>query len=313
MSDLNSVTPGPAPEPGNQDGDTSPNPVKIITWNLLTGGITGADESRRLRQIELLAQWAPTLLWITEATGWHRGAGRRFAELSGATGMGHLEPVTSRVGDGVNHSVLYYDTTRVQVDDRSGLLADGVFHHGCQRAWLTIDGVPLTFFGTHLSYAGGEARLAETRHLADYGADFGDWPTRRVLVGDMNSADHSDKEPPSWDAIPANLIHRYCKVDEDGNILGYDRDARDLLLRAGWRDPQAEVAELRAPTTGYWYENENVPMRIDQGFVAGDRIKVVDYRTLTGVELDTLADHRPTLLTVQLLPPPADTTVALAA
>ncbi|MGW1976569.1 endonuclease/exonuclease/phosphatase family protein [Streptomyces sp. NPDC001889] len=296
---------------GGSDDEDGPEAV-IIGWNLLTGGIDGADETRRLRQLERIAAWSPDLLWITEATGWHRGAGRRFTELAAATGMVHLTPVTSRVGDGYNHSVLYVRPGRVQVDDRSGLLADGAFHHGCLRTVLTIDGVPLTFFGTHLSHTGGAARLAEARHLADYGAAFGDWPENRLLVGDLNSPDGPDEEPGSWSDIPQNLLHRYCKIDEDGNILGYDRDARDLLLSAGWRDPQEEVAELREPTTGYWYANEQVPMRIDQSLVTGDRIEVVDYRTLTDDELDTLSDHRPSKLVIRFTPPRADA-VALTA
>ncbi|MER6913860.1 hypothetical protein ABT354_19495 [Streptomyces sp. NPDC000594] len=280
--------------------------LTVHAWNLLNGGIDGASERRRLAQVERMASWGSHFLWVTEATGWHQHGGFRFQELADRTGMAFLPPITSWAGDGFNHSVLYYRPGLLRVD-RSRPGPAGTFHHGWARAQFDVAGTPLLFLGTHLAHASGAARLAEAHHLADYGQRFGDWPEDAVLVGDMNCADHTDRKPAKWSDIPLNLQHRYRTIGPDG-LFGddYDRSPRNLLLASGWRDPQADVAAVREPTTGYWYANEQVPMRLDQSLVTGPRIEVVDYRTHVDPELDQLSDHRPTELVILLHPSPDD-------
>ncbi|MGW6454702.1 endonuclease/exonuclease/phosphatase family protein [Streptomyces sp. NPDC055078] len=279
---------------------SSATEITIHSWNLLSGGIDGADETRRLAQLAQMASWGSGLLWITEATGWHLDHGRRFRELAEATGMEYLPPVASHVGDGHNQSALYYRPSRL--DANAGPPgAVGAFHHGLMRAVCTTPcGDRFLVLGTHLAYSSGVRRLEEAHHLADYGAEFGPWPDDAVLVGDMNFPDRRDTEPESWDSIPQNLHHRYREINADASFGGYDRRARDLLLASGWRDAQDEVAELRAPTTGHWYDNERVDMRLDQAYVTGDRIEVIDYRTHVSEELDRLSDHRPVELQLRL-------------
>ncbi|MEO3976848.1 endonuclease/exonuclease/phosphatase family protein [Streptomyces sp. CAU 1734] len=271
-------------------------------YNLLVGGVDGDNEERRLAQLDWMSSWSPDCLWVTEATGWHRDDGARFEELAERTGLAFLPPIATHVGDGYNQSVLYYRADLMHVV-RSGPGAVGSFHHGWMRAQFDVDGTPFLFLGTHLAYASGAARLAEAHHLADYGSRFGSWPEDGVLLGDMNCADDTDLKPDEWGAIPLNLQHRYRPVLADGTFGDdYDRSPRRLLLNSGWRDPQGDVPAVREPTTGYWYDNEQVPMRLDQAFVTGDRVEVVDYRTHVDPELDRLSDHRPIELVIRLHP-----------
>ncbi|MFD7552235.1 helix-turn-helix domain-containing protein [Streptomyces sp. NPDC059816] len=149
----------------------------------------------------------------------------------------------------------------------------------------------------------------------------------------LEAVDARDREPADWDETPRNLHHRYRETCAGGPLGtafrrarrrparrtrrdgcwgrgparrlvcpgrhygGYDRRARDLLTGAGWRDAQDEVPALRAPTTGHWYANERVDMRLDQGYVTGD-FTVTDYRTCVSPELNRLSDHRPVDLVV---------------
>ncbi|GAA2254231.1 hypothetical protein GCM10010232_49040 [Streptomyces amakusaensis] len=276
------------------------SPITLYAWNLLLGGIDEDGEQRRLAQIDRITSWEPDLLWVTEATGWHLHGERRFRELAEATGMEYLRPVPSYIGDGHNQSALFHRPTRVHaVAGPPG--AVGAFHHGLMRAvCTTADGRRFLVLGTHLAHSSGERRLEEAHHLSDYGSAFGPWPSDALLVGDMNVPAPGDTEPEDWDAIPRNLHHRYREILPGGRFGGYDRRAVDLLIASGWRDAQDEVpGPVRAPTTGHWYDNEKVPMRLDQAYATG-RIRVLDYRTLVDDELDRLSDHRPITVTFTL-------------
>lgn len=278
---------------------TKPTPrIKLIAYNAFLGGDDGGDESRREAQVQYLATQDADLLWITEASGWHRDHGRRIRDLAIATGTMHLPPVTSHIGDGHNQSVLFFRPSRLrEVTYRE--LARGAFHHGATRAEFEINGTRLLILGTHLAYADGDSRLREAHHFADYARPFGTYPSNAILVGDLNMPDDTDEDPIDWDQVPQNLWHRYREFD-DGTFGKLDRRARDMLLASGWRDPQHDVDQERAATTGYWWKNELVPMRIDQALVTGDQLEVVDYRTHDTPELRKLSDHLPLELTIRL-------------
>ncbi|MER5549747.1 endonuclease/exonuclease/phosphatase family protein [Streptomyces sp. NPDC002589] len=284
----------------------SPIDLTMVTWNLLLGGIDKESEERRLQQLEFLASIQDLdVFWAMEATGWHEDNDRRFRELADTTGLTALPYVTSHVGDGRNHSCLYFRADKLRLIPPATELARGAFHHGVTRAVFDVDGIRLLLLGAHLAYADGETRLREAHHLADYGQQFGEWPEDAVLLMDANGPDDNDPEPEnpeSWAQIPRNLWHRYREILPDGSFGSWDRRARRLLLNSGWRDPQASLPIQREPTVGYWYDNEPVPLRLDQALVTGQRIEVVDYRTLNPEvpDLTRLSDHLPTQLGVRL-------------
>nr|WP_024126516.1 hypothetical protein [Streptomyces sp. FR1]AHE39135.1 Endonuclease/exonuclease/phosphatase [Streptomyces sp. FR1] len=290
--------------------------LDMVGWNLLNGGIDGAQEHRRERQIDFLASLPDLdLLWIMEATDWDEGD--RFGDLADATGLTALPYVTSSNGDGRNHSCMYYRADKLRLVSPSSVLARGAFHHGVTRAEFEVNGVRMLALGAHLTYSSPAARLLEVPHLADYGKKFGDWPEDCVLIQDGNGPDLHDPEPADWSAVPQNLWHRYRRRLGDGSYGGWDTDALQMLLNAGWRDPQDDVPMRRPPTVGYWYENEQVPLHLDQVLVTGRRIEVVDYRTLgaprsfapdipapdapgTELGLTDLSDHLPAHLRIRL-------------
>lgn len=210
--------------------------------------------------------------------------------------------MTSRVGDGRNHSIKFYNAAKLTPSRPHSELARGAFHHGVSRDVFDVDGIPLLTLGTHLSYVSGAARLAEAHYLADYGGQFPSWPEDKILLMDANAPDDNDPELTDWSQVPEYLWHRYRKVLPDGSFGGWDRDARRLLLKSGWCDPQNDVSEEREATVGYWYDNEKVPLRLDQIMVTGTRIEVVDYRTLKpdAPDLTTLSDHLPVRLDIRL-------------
>lgn len=281
--------------------------LTALQWNVKDGGIDGDSEHRRMQQVAFLkAHPQLDLLWIMEATNWPEN--RRINDVEGATGLTALPPVTSRIGDQVNHSIMFYNASKLTPRGKPGELARGAFHHGTARAAFDVDGIPLLALGTHLSYANPAAQLAESHYLADYGGPFPGWPEDKVLLMDANAPDDNDPELDDWSRVPRYLWHRYRKRLPDGSWGGWDRDARRLLLDSGWLDPQNYVREQREPTVGYWYDNEKVPLRLDQILVTGRRIEVVDYRTLKpeSPDLTKLSDHLPVRLDIRLRRSPVD-------
>lgn len=163
--------------------------VKLIAWNLFLGGIDhrlplGDIEDRRLGQLKFLASTDADVYWLTEAKGWHDENGRRFREAAIATGTVHLPAMTTRVGDGQNHSVMLYRPSTLREVTYSQL-ATGSLHHGAARAVFEADHARLLVLGTHLAYDSAAARTAEAHHFADYAGPFGEWPEDAVLLGSV--------------------------------------------------------------------------------------------------------------------------------
>ncbi|MGW1785101.1 hypothetical protein ACWCQQ_39310 [Streptomyces sp. NPDC002143] len=211
---------------------TDTTELELLGWNVLNGGIDrddrGFHDYRFEQQIDYLAS-LPDLdfLWIMEGTDWHLGDGRRFKDLADATGLTALPYVTSRVGEGRNHSVLYYKAEKARLV-RSSELARGAFHHGVTRAEFEVDGKRLLLLGAHLAYSNGAARLGEAHHLADYGQQFNDWPEDGVLLMDANGPDGYDPEAKK---LVSGAAQPLAPLPEDA--------ARRVLRRMGPRCPES--------------------------------------------------------------------------
>ncbi|MEU3973411.1 endonuclease/exonuclease/phosphatase family protein [Streptomyces bacillaris] len=276
-----------------------------MTWNLYCGGLDGADESRLRVQTEILADLAPDILCLPECTWWDEADERRLWQTAHRLGLAPVNMVRSYVGDGRNHTTLFYRPSRLQLIGRRTLGA-GVFHHALIRARLRPveaggEGAPdFLAFGTHFSHLDGDARLREARWLTDYGGEFPGVPPRAILLGDLNTP---DREPEDWSLIPKNLHSRYRLVLPNGEFGGSDRRALQVLLNSGWSDPQELTGEERAATVGYFYPNEPVPWSLDYGLVSG--LKVTAYRTYVTSAAESASDHLPVVLDAEVGPPTA--------
>jgi endonuclease/exonuclease/phosphatase family metal-dependent hydrolase len=263
------------------------------------------DESRRHTQNELMAKLRPDIVVLLEATNFHLDDERRITDLEAATGLEVVRPITtSAFGDGANHSLEAIRPAALKVVRHIPHMAKGAFHHGVFRTVLeTTGGQQFLMMGGHLSYISGAARLAESHHLADYGGAFPPWPADHILGLDANGPDGIDSGWLWQRHVPAYLIPRYGRVDRHGTVgrlARLDRGAGRLLARAGWRDPQHYIPVKRVPTTGYWYANEDLPLRLDQARVTGPRIEIVNYLTYSYPEVEKLSDHLPVILDVRV-------------
>lgn len=272
--------------------------VRFGTWNILDGGIDGNVEFRREKQIEILTALRFDVLAVQELKGWEQGNWWRLYELADACGMKPLPPVTSHVGDGRNHMALLYRPETVRVRDFTPDHGKGAFHHGLGRARMRINNTELCVLMTHLAWVDGDKRLAEARWLTDYAGSFPGTPGKAVLLGDLNVISNDDPEP-DWDEVPTNLHARYRLVQSDGSFGAFDRRAMQVLLNAGWVDPQSEVDSPREPTVGHWYPNEPVRQHFDHVLTAGG-ISTRSYWTHDTSQTRVVSDHLPTGLDAEV-------------
>ncbi|MEW1551598.1 endonuclease/exonuclease/phosphatase family protein [Streptomyces tsukubensis] len=273
--------------------------ARAVTWNLFNGGLApDGSENSRERQTEILTRLGPDILALQECTGWDDEDRRRLLDLANALGMVPVAMERSHVGDGRNFTALLHrpDTFRLLGYRRVG---EQVFHHALIRARLrpvraTDDTSDIFVLATHLAHTDGDTRLREARWLTDYGDDFPGSPSRALLLGDLNCSGIFDEDPGHWGRIPRNLHARYRLVTGDGSFGGMDRRAIQVLLNSGWADPQTTTKEHRDATVGYWWDNEQVPLRLDHVLVRG--LAPTSYRTHDTPEARSASDHLPVVL-----------------
>ncbi|WP_116211651.1 endonuclease/exonuclease/phosphatase family protein [Streptomyces olivoreticuli] len=241
------------------DDDTA----RLVTFNVLTGGIDAdGSEQRRIGQIEFLRTLDADVIALQELRGWEAGGWWRLWEVANALRMVPLPPVLSQRGRG-NHLALLYRRGTVGVRDYEPDAVRGAFYHGLGRARLYIMDQPaLTVLITHLSFLGGDERLAEARWLTGYADTYEGTAQRVALLGDLNTIGLNDPEP-DWSRIPANLRSRHCHLTPHGTFGATDRRAIQLLSEAGWRDPFDLLSLEPHRTAGYWSPDELLDHRSD--------------------------------------------------
>ena len=275
-------------------------PSRAVTWNLYNGGLdnNGQDDRRFQTQGEILADLAPDVLCLPEATWWHEDGDKRLDQMAERLGMRPVAMVRSRLGTppNPNNTALLYRPTVLELVDWRHLGAD-IFHHALIYAHLRPRGTSddsRDFFvlATHLSWRHGDARLDEVRGwMTDYAGDFAGIPSRGMLIGDLNVP---DRRPPSWTFVPPHLHARYRQVLPDGAFGDVDQRALRVLIESGWQDPQTLTGQRRAPTVGYYYPNEPVYWCLDHALLKG--MPASEYFTHDTPEARAASDHLPVVL-----------------
>ncbi|MHA7956343.1 endonuclease/exonuclease/phosphatase family protein [Streptomyces sp. L500] len=282
----------PSPVP---PGEVSETTARILTYNTLTGGIDAdGSEHRRRGQTKFLKARKPDVLVLQELRRWDEGGWWRLWELANTLRMVALPPVLSQHGRG-NHLAVLYRPETVRVASYDPDACRGLFYHGLGRAtvYLRDDPRPWVILATHLSFLGGEERLAEARWLTGYADSYEGNGQRVLLPGDLNTIGVLDLEP-EWSQIPANLRSRHCHLDADGGFGATDRRAIQLLSAAGFADPYRLLGSAPARTAGYWRQEELIDHRSD--FILANRLAAPSVRAVTTHDTAvtrSLSDHLP--------------------
>lgn len=254
--------------------------LRVMTWNIRTGGRDGADTGRLDQVIRVIGDQRPDVLALQELQGFRTdGLMGRVAEAVG------MLPFLAREWFGQPVAVLVRPELRV-------VAAGPVrrpFHHATQRVDIATGAGPLAVLATHFYPYSGGRRLREAGWLAA--------AVRRdrlaLVAGDLNTldpwTDHADRVA----RLPVEYRRRHRRPD--GLV---DTRAVAALDRAGLVDVFRSVGEgdgWTAPTSrGGGVEFSG--MRLDYLF-ASPALAALARRCVVvrGGETESASDHYPVL------------------
>jgi len=232
--------------------------VKVLQWNAQYG--EGTDHvTDRGRTAATIAKYNPDLVSLNEVTPEDAVDYRnRLTQITGTTWYSHF--VTAQ-DDGTGNEILSrypFVTTGVRSMQNNGQYARNVV-----QATVTIGGVPLTFFSTHLDHQDSSIRLAQIEELKQYVTGFSG---AKIIAGDFNanagSAEYSSvlaSYQDSWQAA-LNSGTAASYVDNPPNATTRTRKSRlDWILFAGANLAvrSAQIPDLRD------FSNANVTFPLD--------------------------------------------------
>ncbi|MGC4855613.1 endonuclease/exonuclease/phosphatase family protein [Micromonospora sp. DT4] len=265
--------------------------LRVMTWNIRTGGRDRGGSDRLDRVVQVVDQQAPDVLALQELRGFDRaGLMDTIADRLGMT------PHLARSCFGQPVAVLVRPPYRV--------LAAGPlrrpFHHAAARVVVSTPAGPLTVLGTHLyPYSGGRRRMEVDWLVAALRRAPG---PLTLLAGDLNSLDPTVDHAARLDGLPALYKRRHLRrrggaVDTRAVARLLAADLVDLWPSANVDAPEA--AGLTVPTR--FGGAEFAGMRLDYllgSCAVAERVR--DCRVIRDATTDTASDHYPLLATIDL-------------
>jgi endonuclease/exonuclease/phosphatase family metal-dependent hydrolase len=153
--------------------------MRLMTYNVLTGGRDGASDARLATVLRVIQSVNPDILILNECNGFEQEGYRALYRLEAELGM---RGVLAQAESGF-HVALFLRRGRLL---ETRCLSREV-HHAVLAARLEIDGVVLGIVGAHLCPFGGDARLLEVQHLIRFLRD-----EHVFVVGDLNALSPHD-------------------------------------------------------------------------------------------------------------------------
>ncbi|WP_431945212.1 endonuclease/exonuclease/phosphatase family protein [Micromonospora marina] len=261
--------------------------LRVMTWNIRTGGRDGDGTDRRDRIVSVVTAQRPDVLALQEL----RGMDATLGGLAGRLGMAaHL----ARSCFGQPVAVLVRPPLRVL---RAGPVRRP-FHHAAARVQVATGAGPLTVFSAHLSpYSGGRRRMEADWLAAALRRSGGELA---LLAGDLNTLEPTVDHTARLAGLATPYRRRHLR--RDGRTV--DTRAVARLLDAGLADlwPRSggdEPGGLTVPTRHGGAEFAG--MRLDYLLATpalADRVRAV--RVVRGGDADAASDHYPVLAEVDL-------------
>jgi endonuclease/exonuclease/phosphatase family metal-dependent hydrolase len=265
--------------------------LRVMTWNIRTGGRDRGGADRRDRLVRVVAEQRPDVLALQELRGFD--SGDVLGDFADRVGM---RPHLARPCFGQPVAVLLRPPLRALAAAR----VRRPFHHAAQRVTVATTAGPLTVLSVHLDPYSGRWRRVEAGWAA---AALRRAPGELgLLAGDLNTldpvADHTDRIA----RLPAAYRRRHLR--RDGRTVDTRAVARllaaglvDLYVAAGTAD-----GGLTAPTR-HGGGAEFSGMRLDYLFgttaLAG---RARDCRVVRGGETEYASDHYPVVVDLALDP-----------
>lgn len=180
-----SSSPAPAPSTGSGSGGT----LRMMTWNVHHGKNT-SNQLSVASQAAFIAQQNPHVVALQEVQTWDQNQPAMFeAELERRTGVNWTRvwaPVNTNSGTEGNLLLTRLpvsSSTTFKMHATSNWDAIGA-NRSVAQATVSVGGVPVHVFSTHIDYANSSYRTAQLLDLMDWLPRFSG---RQIVGGDFNS------------------------------------------------------------------------------------------------------------------------------
>jgi endonuclease/exonuclease/phosphatase family metal-dependent hydrolase len=242
----------------DRSGRTAVTTIRVVTFNTLFGGHDdfglGAGD-RWQGQVAFLKALEADILALQECNFWDLLGNRRMYQTANALGMN-----TACLAYANETTSGHRFHTVIMLSRRVLLGAQGTdrdrYHHVMGWANLVVPGLEglLELRNLHLDPFDPRNRAREVSPLGVLAA-----PGRRSLVvGDVNSIGVGYPEP-DWTQLPTHVRNGQLLLPRQGDVS--DRDATELLSRAGFLDASHRFKQEMAPTAAFG--EGDVPRRQD--------------------------------------------------
>ena len=268
--------------------------LRIMTYNILVGGIGPRGVDRTERLLSVIEGERPDVLALQECHGFfpdERGAVAAYEKRLGLTG------ILGRCESKLHVAVLARPELDLRLEGHTG----APLRHGALHVSIAVPGGRLSILTVHLNPFLEDARFDELVHLAPHIP-----PGPALLLGDFNGLSPQD----SYSAKElAEMLAQY-RITPHYKSLGNPQPDRPQtralahLLETGWVDlghafPGAE-RPCTYPTPGA-PDPEGPPIRIDYVLARPALVDSVRaYRTLRAPPADTASDHYPVVVDLEL-------------
>jgi len=259
--------------------------MRVMTWNILDGGLDGGDTGRLDHILEVVVAEKPDILVVNEAKQFNADGRRRLHVVEKALEMiGYL--ATADTGQ---HVAMY---VRRGIEVLADIGDTRHYHHAllCVRV-ENSEGEEVTVLGTHLCPHGSLNRLLEAQRLANYArAD-----EYVLLMGDLNSLDHYRDHRKALSALAPRYRVRYVVPGESDVV---DTRVTRTLEEAGFVDIvhmlSGADAEYTAPTALSHHGEEFAQMRVDYVYATMKLASLArEARVIKTAATDAASDHYP--------------------
>ena len=148
--------------------------MRVMTYNVLTGGRDSDGPGRLALIADIVRQVNPDILLLNECNGFEQDGYRTLFRLEAELGM---RGVLAEAESGF-HVALFHRVGRLT----EARLVSRDVHHAVLAATLDVAGTTLRVIGAHLCPFGGDARLLEVQHLLRFLRE-----DHVLILGDLNA------------------------------------------------------------------------------------------------------------------------------
>ncbi len=261
--------------------------MRLMTYNILTGGLDGLDSSRWSLIVGLIREAKPDILVLNECNHFELERNRNFHRMERETDMhGILAPAET------GFHVAIFARNAHFIESRN---TSHSFHHAMLETLIWWQGHEIRVVGVHMCPFGGISRAQEAEYLTRFSKE-DEWV---FVAGDMNSISPRDVSRVNMDGWAQrrksrHLVPGTLDVDTRAMCILEGSGLVDLGAKAGINDVPTVLTPLRS-------DHDTYRLRIDYVF-GNQRVaeRLQSARVLTGDASNRASDHYPVIVDVDL-------------